>query len=450
MSREGGRKPGRGGSKKAPQGPSGPAAARRLGLLVFGALFLVLFVAIAIAEGLGDPSIPSGDIVAVEDAPGDSGKISKEDFDHTLEVVVASEGQKKAPKPGSAKYEEVRETALTTLIESAWLEGQAEEMGIEVTDQEVAKKLQKVKDENFKSEAEFQEFIKQAKFTPEDIDERVKLEILSEEIQKELQEEPPTPSQREIENYYEAAKATQFTKPPSRDIRLILNKEEEKAQKALDALEEGNTAKDWSRVAKEFSEDPATKEKGGLQSGVAEGTIEEPVGAEIFDALEGQLGGPIKGQRGFYVFEVQSSDEETVESLDKVEGQIGTQLAQQLEQEELSSFVASFNSRWSSRTFCDEEYLIERCSNFKGDGRPAGAPPACYEEDPEGGRPEACPAPVFQAVPALPGSVTPLSPQGNPLAQRPVPAGEPKPTGEEGVTGLPPGAVPPPSEPPTE
>jgi foldase protein PrsA len=446
VTRQGGRKPGRGAGKKASQRPSGPAAGRRLGLLVFGALFLVLFVAIAIAEGLGDPSIPSGDIAVVEDAPGDSGKISKEDYDHTLEILLSSEGQK-PPKPGSAKYEEAREAALSTLLETAWLEGQAEEMGIEVTDQEVAEKLKKVKDENFKSEAEFQEFIKERKFTPEDIEERVKLEVVSEEIQKELQEDAPAPSQREIENYYEAAKATQFTKPPSRDVRLILNKEEEKAQKALAALEEGNTAKDWSRIAKEFSEDPATKEKGGLQKGVAEGTLEEPVGAEIFDALEGQLEGPVKGARGFYVFEVQGSEDETVEGLDKVKEQIGTQLSQQLEQEELNAFVASYNNRWSSRTFCEEEYLVERCGNFEADSRPANAPPGCYEEDPEGGRPEACPAPVFQAVPALPGSVTPLAPQGNPLTQRPVPAGEPpKPTGEEGATALPPGTVPPPSE----
>lgn len=445
MSRQGGRKPGRGASK-APGGPSGPAAARRRGLLVFGALFLILFVVVAIAEGLGDPSIPSGDIALVEDAPGDSGKISKADFDHTLEVAAASEGQKKVPKPGSAKYDELKEAALTTMLESVWLEGQGEEMGIEISDEEVAKQLEKIKDENFPKPAEFQEFLKESKFTEADIDERVKLELLSEEIQKELQEDPPTPSQREVENYYEAAKATQFTKPPSRDVRLILNKEEEKAQKALAALESGNTAKDWSRIGKEFSEDPATKEKGGLQKGIVEGALEEPVGAEIFDAPEGQLEGPIKAPRGFYVFEVQSSDEETVEGLDKVQEQIGSQLGQQLEQEDFNAFVTSYNSKWTSRTFCAEDYLIERCANFESDGRPAGAPPACYEDDPDGGPPEACPAPVFQLVPALPGSVTPLSPQGNPLVQRPVPAGEPKLAGEEGATGLPPGAVPPPSE----
>jgi hypothetical protein len=89
------------------------------------------------------------------------------------------------------------------------------------------------------------------------------------------------------------------------------------------------------------------------------------------------------------------------------------------------------------------------CENFESDGHPSTAPPACYEADPEGGPPEACPAPVFQLVPAQPGTVTPLAPRGTPLAQRPVPAG-----GEEekaeGAAGAP-GAVPPPPEaPPSE
>ena len=31
--------------------------------------FLILFIAVAIAEGLGDPDIPSGSIAVVEDVP---------------------------------------------------------------------------------------------------------------------------------------------------------------------------------------------------------------------------------------------------------------------------------------------------------------------------------------------------------------------------------------------
>jgi parvulin-like peptidyl-prolyl isomerase len=417
-------------------------------VLLFGALFVALFAIVAISEGLGDPSIPEGDVIVVEDAAGDSGNVSKEEFDHAIELAAAGE-QKEVPKPGTKEYEELKETALTGLVEGIWLEGEAAEMGIEVTPEKIQREFQKIKKENFPTQAEFKKFLKESKFTQEDLDERVKLQILAQEVQEKINEDPPTPSDDEVEAYYEAAKATQFTKPPSRDIRLIVNKEEEKAEKALDQLEEGRTAGDWSRTAKEFSEDPATKDKGGLQKGIAEGSLEPPLEAAVFGALEGQLEGPVKAPRGFVVFEVQSANEETVEPLKAVGGQIKSQLAQQLEQQSFAAFVDDFNAKWLARTFCAEDYLTPRCANYKSDGHPQTAPPSCYEADPKGGRPEACPAPVFQAVPAQPGSVTPLAPQGNPLAQRPRPPGEEK-APEEPPGGLPGGAVPPPGAPPGE
>ena len=442
----GGRQASGKGRGRAAAGRSDEPVVRRRGLILFGALFVVLFAVVAISEGLGDPSIPEGDVILVEDAPGDIGHVSKEEFDHAIELAAAGE-KKSVPKPDTKLYEELKETALTGLVEEIWLEGEATDMGIEVSEQKVQRQFQKIKKESFPTEAAFQKFLKESKFTQEDIDKRVKLELLAQEVQESINEDPPTPSDSEVENYYEAAKATQFTKPPSRDIRLIVNKEEEKAEKALAALEdEGNTAGDWNRIAKEFSEDPATKDKGGLQKEIAEGTLEEPLDAKVFEAPEGEFEGPLKAPRGFVVFEVQTSTPETVEPLSKVGGQIKSQLAQQLEQENFTAFVDDFNSKWVARTFCAEDYLTPRCANYESDGHPQSAPPSCYEEDPKGGRPEACPAPVFQAVPALPGSVTPLAPQGKPLAQRPHPAGEEK-APEEPPAGLPGGAeVPPPTE----
>jgi foldase protein PrsA len=437
------------GGRKA--GGAGPVAARRRGLLLFGVLFVALFVLVAISEGIGDPDIPSGSIVLIEEAPGDSGDITKADFDHALELAAIQAGQKKAPKPGTPKYDEAKEAALSSLLESVWIEGEGEEMGIVVSDAEIDEELAKIKKENFPTKKAFQEFLKESKYTPEDVDDRVEIQILSNSIRSQLAEDAGTPGDSEVEAYYEAAKATQFTQPEQRDVRLLVSKDRAKAEKALAELETDNTAKGWSKTAKKYSEDPATKEKGGLQKKATESTLEEPVAAAVFGSAEGQLEGPVESPRGFVVFEVQNSTPETTQPLKAVKGQIQSQLGQQLEQEEFSAFVADFNSRWRERTFCDPDYTIEQCSNFESDGRPQGAPPACYEAEPDGGPPEACPAPVFQLVPALPGSVTPLTPRGNPLAQRPVPPGEPQAASEE-ATGIPgAGAVPPPAEaPPSE
>lgn len=447
MSPQGGSKeaPGKGGTRSA----SGRAAVRRLGLLVFGGAFLILFIVVAIAEGIGDPSVPDGAVAYVEDAPGDTGEITDAEFEHALEQAAAQAGVNKVPKPGDAQYDELKETALNFLFEGIWLRGFGAERGITVSEQEVNKELKKLKDESFQSPKEFRDFLKEAKYTREDVRERVELQTISTKLQEQLQEDVPEPSQSEIESYYEAAKAAQFTQPASRDVRLIVNKDRKKAKQAKDALGKDNTQGNWKKVAKKYSEDQATKNNGGLQEGVTEGTLEEPLNEAVFNAPEGQVEGPLKAQRGFTVFEVTNTNPEQVQELKEVESQIQGTLQQQAEQEYFNSLIASFNSTWTDRTFCADGYLTERCANFKGSGHPATAPPGCYEADPDGGRPEACPAPVAQLIPALPGTVTPLVPKGQPMAQRPRPvAGAEEEAG--GATGLPPGVPPPTGAPPSE
>lgn len=437
---------GKGGGGKA----SGPAAARRLGLLVFGAAFVVLFVVVAIAEGIGSPSVPSGAVALVATVPKDIGEVTQARFDHALELASKQGGEKKVPKPGEAKYDELKETALNSIFEAIWLQGQAEEWGIEVSDAEIAKELKKVKKESFKSEAEFKKFLKESGYTSEDINERVKLQILSTQLQEQLKEQVPTPSSNEVKNYYEAAKATQFTQKSSRDVRVVVNKDKKKIEEAQQALSKDDSAKNWKKVAKKYSEDPSSKENGGLKKGVQEGIEEEPLNAALFNTPEGQLEGPVKTKVGYTIFEVESSTPESVQELKTVESQIQSTLAQREEQEYFTNFVGSFSTKWMQRTHCASGFVTERCANYKPSGHPSTAPEACYEANPKGGLPEACPAPVSQLVPALPGTVTPLEPKGKPLAQRPHPAGEEKEEAAAGLEGLPEGAVPTEEAPPAE
>lgn len=441
---------GKGGGDSA----SGAIAARRLGLLIFGAVFVALFAWVAIADGIGNPSIPSGDVIVVENAPGDVGEVSEARFEHALALMSAQGGEKKVPKPGEPKYDELKEKAVNALLESIWIQGLADEWGIEASDREVAAKLKKVKKESFKTEAEFNKFLKESRYTSADVNERVRLQILSEGLTEQLKERAPTPSQGEIEDYYAAAKGTHFTQKASRDVRTIVNKDRKKVEEARAALSKDDSAKNWTEVAKKYSEDPTTKESGGLQKSLQEGAIEEPLNAAIFKTPEGQIEGPIKSKRGYTIFEVENSTPESVQELKTVESQIKAALAQRLEQEYIASFTQNFTTEWKQRTFCASGYVTERCGNFEASGRQSTAPPACYEADPKGGLPEACPAPVSQLVPALPGTVTPLEPKGKPLAQRPQPKAEAG-KGAPGAAELPEGAVPPPaeeapSEPPAE
>lgn len=414
---------------------------KRLALLGFAALLVLLFVGFAIAQGIGHPSVASGDVAKIEDAPPGQGTISEKQLEHAVEIAAASSGVKSVPKPGSEKYEQLQETALGELIQTVWIEGLAEEMGFSVSEKEIEEELEKVKSQAFKTPKQYQEFLKESHYTQEDVDQRLKVQILSTKIQEQLKQEASVPSSGEISEYYDAAKATQYTTPESRDIRTVLNKDKAKVEEAKAQLEKDDSVKSWEKVAKKYSTDPATKGKGGLQSSVSEATLPEPLGEVVFEAGQGELGGPVKDSRGYTVFEVMTIKPEKTSSLEEVKSQISTQLGEQAQQQQFARFLRNWNSTWTARTFCADEFVdtVKRCGNFKGSGHPSEADPACYEANPKKA-PEACPAPVTQVKPAQPGSVSVLEREGKKLTQRPRPAGEEPSTPEGGE--LPPGIVP--------
>ena len=200
---------GKGGKKGASaKRAADPAALRRLAILIFAALFVVLFVVVAVAEGIGDPSIPDGDVAVIEDAPSGEGNISEKEFDKALKQSAAQSGKKETPKPGDPQYDELKEAALGSLLDAAWLKGEAAERGITVTKAEVEQRIQKLKKENFKTEAEYEKFLKESEFTQADVDSRVELTILSNEIQKQ--------HHRRRLRRRARAKSKTITTPPSR------------------------------------------------------------------------------------------------------------------------------------------------------------------------------------------------------------------------------------------
>jgi foldase protein PrsA len=419
----------------------GPTELRRLALLGSAALLILLFVGFAIAQGIGSPDVPSGDVAVIEDAPEGLGTITEKDLQRAIVQAAAAAQVKPVPKPGDEKYDELKETALGERLDAIWIQGQAKEMGFLVTPKEVSEELKKLKKQAFKTEKQYEEFLKEAHYTQADVNERVKVQILSTKIQEQITEEESVPSSDEIENYYEAAKSTQFTTPESRDVRTIGNKDKAKVEEAKAALLKDDSPDSWKKVAKKYSTE-ATKGSGGLQSGVTDGRLPEPLNAAVFAAGQGAVEGPIKGTSTYVVFEVEKITPGKVQSLDEAESQISTQLAEQAKQQRFAAFIRSYTSTWKSRTFCAPDFVIERCANFKGSGRPAEASPACYEADPKTPA-ESCPAPIGQVKPAQPGSITPLAREGQKLAQRPRPAGAES-TSTEGTAPLG-GTVPPPT-----
>ncbi|MGN6815517.1 MAG: hypothetical protein ACTHK3_05465 [Solirubrobacterales bacterium] len=271
-------------------------------------LFTLLFVGVALAVGVGPSSLslPPGEVVIVEGAPPGADTISKAELDQEMLQYATLSGLKKVPRPGDEGYEQVRDEAMNNLILNVWVEIQAEELGVKITDTQIAKGLR---------ESGETSLFREAHFTPKTLRERMKGELVSQKIGEKLDEQLAKPSGDEIRGYYE----------------------------------------------------------------------ENPEGKSFAEA--------------------------------KAEA---TAAVEQVKQQEAFAEAGSqFRGEWQPRTHCAEGFVVERCSGYPAFAPPASAA-ACYEADPKQPA-EGCPAPVPARIPALPGSVRPWKPQGDPLVQRPVP-----------------------------
>ena len=369
------------------------------------------FVPAILVAGCG--GVPGNAVATV-----DGTSIEKNDFEHWLTVAAKSGGQagsaapkppdyaacvaqkrKTTPKPAKGQpkvtdaqlktqckqeYGALRDQVLQLLISFEWIEGEAKEMDIKVTDAEVKKSFDKQKKEAFPKTADFEKFLKDSGQSEEDILQRVRLDTLSNKIREKVTKGKDEVTDAQIEAYYNKNKA-RFAQPERRDLRIVLTKGEAKAKQAKAAIEDGQSFK---KVAKQYSIDQASKAQGGKLPAVAKGQQEKALDAAIFKAKKGELTGPIKTQFGYYVFEVTKVTPASQQTLAQAKATIKQTLASQNQQKALDKFVKSFRKRWKAKTDCREGYRTQDCKNApKATPTPtaaAGSQPVQPSATPEG------------------------------------------------------------------
>ncbi len=376
----------------------------RIVAIVLGVAVLLAVMLFAVTRGLGADNVPSGD-VAVVDGKG----ISKQEFDRAFHQAALRQGLQQDPQPGQNTYNAIRDQAMGDLLDIAWIQAEAADRGVEVSDREVQQSLQQTKQQNFKTEAAYQQFLKSSGFTQEDVDLRVRLNLLSQKIQQEVSDQSQQVSEDDARKYYDANKSS-FEQPESRDVRLILNKDKAQAEKAKSLLEQDDSASNWNKVAAQYSTDATTKNNGGLRQSVTQGVLPGALDGAVFGAPEGQVEGPVQTPLGYYVYEVESVTPGGTQSFGDVSKQIQQQLTSQRQQEDFSAFLSDYRDKWIQETVCASGYVIDRCDNF--------TPPETADCTEQQIKQSGCAAPVVSTSPGAPGAFRPfLQPTG--LPQRP-------------------------------
>jgi foldase protein PrsA len=375
------------------------------------------FVLAALISACGD-SVPGNSVVRVDDStiktskfdhwlsvaalssqpPGSTAKVSVPDPPDFTKCVAAKakaapKPAKGQPKPSSAQfkaqckqeYEGLRDQVLQFLIQAEWIQGEAKDQGVKVSDKELKKSFAAQKKQSFPTEKEYKAFLKSSGMTQEDIDLRVKLDLLSNKIRTKVTKDKKKVTAAGIKKYYEKNQS-RFAQPEKRDLNVVLTKTKAKADEAKAALESGDS---WKSVAKKYSIDQASKDAGGKLPGVQPGQQEKAFDTAVFKTSKGKIEGPVKTQFGYYVFEVSKITPKSQQSLQQATPTIKQLLQQQGEQKALNDFVKDFEKKWKDRTNCRKGYVVTMCKNApKPKKNQQTTPPGAVPAQPQGGAPQ--------------------------------------------------------------
>ena len=249
-------------------------------------------------------------------------------------------------------------TVMDFLIKGYWYQAEAARDHIKVTSAQVENTFNKAKNSQFSSQAQFQSFLKSTGQTMQDILFRFRINTI---FQKLLAKHTTKVTPATIQSYYNSHKS-QFGTKETRDIRIVLTKTVAQANAAKHALQSG---KSWTKVAKQYSIDPTSKNNGGLLVGVAQGQEDTALDKAAFSAPINKLLGPVKGQFGYYVFEVTKTTPAKQQSLAQATALIRQTLSGQSQTSAQNTVNKIASSHWRSQTKCRSQYAMADCSGFK-------------------------------------------------------------------------------------
>jgi hypothetical protein len=278
-----------------------------------------------VAIRVGDATIRAGDVRRQMQADASGGEVPDAPrFARCIARLRAQQSEMLAEalvEECRSRYESLRARALTTLISSRWLVGEARERGLRLPGGDPVQQARA-------AEAALREMLLRG---------------------------APKVSQAQVVAYYEQNQA-QFGRPERRYLDIVERiPTRAQAQAALNAAVRRG---DIHRIAihEEFAEQ-------NLATVVAR---KRSILKAIFAAVPHTIVGPLPLNEKWCFFEVRRVVPRDVKPLAQVQSAIVQALEAERLRRALTPFVAAWRRKWIARTHCAAAYLVQQCSEYRG------------------------------------------------------------------------------------
>jgi foldase protein PrsA len=275
-------------------------------------------------------------------------KISRADFDKKLESSPAGKG------------------VLNQMIQADLIDQYAKDNNINPTDAEITAEVDKIKARY--PNGQFEQIVKQQGLSDADVRNIFRQQLV---LQQGVSKRIGTITDADIQSFFKRQGAT-LDKPEQVRARHILVPDLKTAQTVEAKLKSGAKFED---LAKQFSTDPASKDKGGELGWFGHNQMVAPFDKAAFSLPIGKISDPVKSPFGYHIIQVEEKKPGLKATLANSREQIRQTLAQQAQQSQVPLFLQELRSK-ANITVSDPRFSDLANAPSAATAAPSAAAPA--------------------------------------------------------------------------
>ena len=279
------------------------------------------------------------------------------------EIILQSEVEERAapmmadvaaisnPGQRAARAAAVRRQTLEHMVDEQLLVQEAAELKVSVSSDEVDKSIEQIKKDYNLTDAQLREELHKQGMSLAAYRQNTKREILRYRIINIAVGSKVSVSDADVQGYYERHMHTANLQVRASHIFLAIPEgadaatTQEKEKQAQLLLRRAQSGEDFSRLAREYSEDTATRAEGGDLGWFGKDILPKPIEELVFSMKVDEIRGPVRADRGFHVIKLLGRRAQDPKPLSEVRDQIRGQLRQREMERQTKNFLTELRKR---------------------------------------------------------------------------------------------------------
>ncbi len=252
----------------------------------------------------------------------------------------------------AARAEAVRREVLDRLIDDQLIFAKAREMKLSVSSEDIDKSIEGIKQDHNLTDEQLKQALTAQGMSMATYRQDVKKQVLRYRVLSIAVGSKITISERELQEYYErnikkgAASEVRASHifigiPEGGDTGAVVAKR----QQAEALLARAKAGEDFAKLAREHSEDSATRSEGGDLGYFGRDLLPKPIEEVVFAMRVGEVRGPVRADRGFHVILLVDKRNKDVKTFEQMKDEIRGQLRQKQYEKEAKHFLAEIRRK---------------------------------------------------------------------------------------------------------